>query len=171
MRIAVCGAHRVGKTTLAESLHEALPEYEYKAEAYYELEEEGFAFSEIPSRDDYVTMLEHSVKQIPEAGENVIFDRCPLDMLAYIHAVSNGSFEISSLYQKVQDVMNEIDLLVFVPIEKPDLIDCTDSDLPQLRKEVNDILSDLIWEFNSNTIEVTGSTTERCAQILNRMIK
>ncbi len=84
MKIAVSGAHRVGKTTLVENLHEALPDYECKAEAYYELQETGFDFPEIPEVEDYVMMLEHSIKQITESDGNIVFDKCPVDMLAYI---------------------------------------------------------------------------------------
>jgi len=170
MRIAVCGAHKVGKTTLIEKLHEALPEYESKIEAYYELEELGISFSEEPTFENYLVMLEHSTDQITESGDNVIFDRSPLDMLAYIHAVSPyKNFDIQTLYNRVKDVMNEIDLLVFVPIEKPDLIECAKSDLPELRDKVNDILNDWVRDFNSNVIKVKGSPEERREQIVKRM--
>jgi len=58
MKIAVTGSHRTGKTTLVEKLLEALPEYTCKAEAYYELEETGHIFSEIPVLEDYILQLE-----------------------------------------------------------------------------------------------------------------
>jgi len=172
MKIAVCGAHKVGKTTLIEKLHEALPGYECKLEPYYELQEEGFAFSEVPTRDDYVAMLEFSIEQIVSSGDNIIYDRCPVDLLAYAQAVNdNRNFDIHSLYSQVQDVMNEIDLLVFVPVEKNDLIDCLESELPDLRKEVNDILSGWVNDLNTNLIEVHGSVEERCNLVLEKIAK
>jgi len=60
MKIAITGAHRVGKTTLAEKLHENLANYDFRMEPYYELEESGYEFSEIPDIDDFIKQLEYS---------------------------------------------------------------------------------------------------------------
>lgn len=172
MRIGVSGAHRVGKTTLVENLQEFLPDYICKAEAYYELEETGFVFSEIPVYEDYLILLEHSIELITSDENNIIFDRCPVDILAYIQAINeSGNFNIQSLYQRIQDVMNEIDLLVFVPVEKPDLIGCPESDLPELRRRVNEILKEWIRDFNLNVLQVAGSPIERRDQVLRHMSK
>jgi len=172
MKIAVSGAHRVGKTTLVDNLQESFPEYVCKAESYYELEETGFVFSDIPVYEDYIILLEHSIEKIDENENYIIFDRCPVDYLAYIQASSDSeNLNIQSLYQKVQDVMNEIDLIVFVPVEKPDLIGCPESDLPELRHKVNEILNDWIWDFNSNVVKVTGSPSARRDQVIRQMSK
>lgn len=64
MRIAIAGAHRVGKTTLAEKLQEHLPGYTLNTEPYYELEESGYIFSERPDMDDFIKQFEFSIKQI-----------------------------------------------------------------------------------------------------------
>lgn len=168
MKIAVTGAHRVGKTTLAERLHEFIPDYEYYPEPYYELEERGYVFSEIPAIDDYLVQLEYSIRQMTASGNHAIFDRCPIDLLAYIQATDeSGSFQ--SLYHKVQNVMTEIDLLVFVPIEKPDVIQCPDSALPELREQVNDILRELISDSDIETIEVNGTISERLEQVKHKI--
>jgi GTPase SAR1 family protein len=170
MKIAVTGAHRTGKTTLVEELLEALPDYVSKSEAYYELEETGYVFSEIPGLDEYLLLLEHSISQVNTSGDNVIFDRCPIDMLAYIQAVNeNGNFDIRSLYQRVQQAINEIDLLVFVTIENPDRIGCQESDLPELREQVNDLLGDWIWDFNLDVVEVSGSVEKRTEQVIEHI--
>ena len=170
MKIAVTGAHRTGKTTLVEMLHEALPEYICKPEAYYELEETGHVFSEIPVLEDYILQLEHSISQVTAPGDNVIFDRCPIDMLAYIRAVTEPeNFDIQSMYQRVQNVMSEIDLLIFVAIEDPDITGCQEYDLPELRQQVNEILGEWIWDFNIDVIEVYGSMEERRNQVLEHI--
>lgn len=172
MKIAVTGAHRVGKTTLVENLQESLPGYVSKAEAYYELEETGFVFSEIPVTEDYIMLLEHSFEQITATENNIIFDRCPVDILAYIQAINEfKNFNIQSLYHRVHDIMSEIDLLVFVPVEKPDLIGCPESELPKLRQKVNGILKDWIWDFNSNVIEVAGTAAARKDQVVKIMLE
>jgi len=165
MKIAITGAHRVGKTTLAERLLESLTDYEYKPEPYYELEETGYVFSETPNLDDYMLQLEYSIDQISKSDNNVIFDRCPIDILAYIYA-TNKSENIQSLFYKVQCIMTEIDHIVFVPIEEPDLIFCPESELPILRYQVNEILNDWMKDFGKDTIEVNGNLAARCSQVI-----
>ncbi len=168
MKIAIAGTHRVGKTTLAEKLYESFPDYEYYPEPYFELEEAGYIFPEIPTVDDYLAQLEYSIKQIVKSGNDAIFDRCPVDLFAYIQA-TDESLNLQSIFGKVQNTMDEIDLLIFVPIEEPDIISCSESELPELRYQVNDILRDLISDFEIETIEVKGNLSERLKQIQNKL--
>lgn len=168
MKIAITGAHRVGKTTLVEKLQERLPDYEYRMEPYYELDELGYAFSETPTVDDFTEQLEYSIKRLSASGNNVIFDRCPIDILAYIQAIDRTG-NIQSFYNKVQPVITKIDLLVFVPIEEPDLITCQESDLPELRSQVNEILIDSIWDFGIETVEVKGTLLSRRDQVMDKI--
>ena len=168
MKIAITGAHRVGKTTLAEKLQEYLADYDLRIEPYYELEETGYLFSEIPDLDDFIKQFEYSIKQISANGDHVIYDRCPIDFLAYIQAI-DGSGNIQSFYHKAAYIMSKIDLLVFVPIEEPDLIPCQESDLPELRYKVNEILNDSIWDLGIATIEVKGTLSNRIDQVLGKI--
>lgn len=168
MRIAFTGSHRVGKTTLAEEIAESLPDYEFINEPYLQLEEEGYLFSEIPTQEDYIEQFNFSVEQLQNSDDNVIFDRCPLDLLAYVYAISKKK-NISAFYDEMTTAIAEIDLLVFVPIEKVDLISCQESDLPNLRHEVNDILEDWIGEVSNEILEVSGTLENRKKQILDKI--
>lgn len=170
MKIALTGAHRVGKTTLGEALQESLPGYDCRPEPYYELEETGHVFSEIPTVEDYLEQLEYSMDQLLKSGDNVIFDRCPLDILAYIQAV-NSTENIPALYRKVQRIIPELDLLVFVPLEDPDVLSCPESELPELRYQVNEILQEWVLDFGLETIEVHGTLSERREQILRKIVQ
>lgn len=168
MKIAVIGAHKVGKTTLAEELLEYLPGYTLHIEPYHALEESGYIFSDIPDVHDFIKQFEYSVKQISKSEENIIFDRCPIDILAYVHAIDETR-NIEQLFETAQIVINSIDLIVFVPIEEPDLISCQKSDLPKLRYRVNDILNDWIWQLDIKTIEVNGALFNRRDQVINKI--
>jgi len=168
MRIAITGAHKVGKTTLAEDLAEHLPGYTLNKEPYYELEESGYLFLEVPDVEDFIKQFEYSVQQIEEAGSNAIFDRCPIDILAYIHAIDQTR-NIESLFETAQAMLSTIDLLVFVSIENPDLISNQQADLPKLRYKVNDILDNWIWDLGINVIEVSGTVSNRRDQLLKRI--
>ncbi|OPC67332.1 hypothetical protein DSC47_01150 [Elizabethkingia miricola] len=169
MRIAFTGSHRVGKTTLVEEIAESLPDYEFINEPYLQLEEEGHLFSEIPTLEDYIEQFNFSIEQLQNSDDNVIFDRCPLDLLAYIYAVGKKK-NISSLYEEMTTAIAEIDLLVFIPIEKVDLIGCQESDLPNLRQEVNDILEDWIGDFSNEILEVSGTLENRKKQVLDKIL-
>jgi len=168
MKIAIIGAHCVGKTTLAEKLREHLKDYNLRIEPYYELEELGYVFSEIPDVGDFIEQLKYSIKQISESDDNVIFDRCPIDILAYIKAL-NRFENIQLLYDKVESTIDEIDLIVFVPIEEPDVIDC--QDYPELRHDVNEILNDSIsgFDFGIETVKVKGNLSDRTNQVLDKI--
>jgi len=168
MKIAITGAHRVGKTTLGIKLQESLSDYDFKMEPYYELEESGFDFSETPNTDDFLEQLLHSVKQISASNKDVIFDRCPVDFLAYIHAIDK-TINIQSLFNKIAGLLMEIDILVFVPIEDPDLILCQESDLPKLRNEVHELLNEWIWDLGIPAIEVNGTLLNRRNQVLGKI--
>jgi predicted ATPase len=166
MKIAITGAHCVGKTTLTEKLLEHLPDYELRAEPYYELQELGYEFSEKPNADDFLQQFKYSIKQVSENDDNVIFDRCPIDILAYIEAL-NGSHNLQSLYDKAESAMVAIDLVIFVPVEQPDVIGC--EDYPELRDAVNEILQDSIYDFEVEIIEVKGSLNNRVKQVLDKI--
>lgn len=168
MRIAFTGSHRVGKTTLAEEIAESLPDHELIIEPYLQLEEDGYLFSEIPTLDDYIEQFNLSVEQLQNSGNNVIFDRCQLDLLAYVYAVGKRK-SILALYEEMTTAIAEIDLLIFVPIEKVDVIICQESDLPNLRQQVNDILEDWIGDISNEILEVSGTLENRKKQILDKI--
>jgi GTPase SAR1 family protein len=168
MKLAIIGAHRVGKTTLAEKLQELLPGYQYQPEPYYALEETGYIFADEPNVEDYRAQFELAITHIYESEQSVIFDRCPIDLLAYIHVVA-PNIDIQDLFENAQQVLSEIDLLVFVPIEQADRIDCTISELPELREEVNEMLMDWIWDLGIEVIEVSGTPSARADQVIKWM--
>ena len=85
MRIGISGTHGTGKTTLAQALCAHLPGHLTADEPYYLLEEEGYEFAFPPSLDDYRAMLARSVPTLsPPLLPEVVFDRTPLDYLAYL---------------------------------------------------------------------------------------
>lgn len=170
MKIAFTGTHRVGKTTLAEAIADSLPGYELKQEPYLQLEETGYLFPEVPTTDDYIEQFSYAVKQIENSEDNVIFDRCHLDILAYIYAVRKNK-DIQTLYSEMEQAMSQIDLLIFVPIETPDIISCHESDLPRLRYQVNNILQSWIGDLNLEILEVKGSEEKRKQQVLKKLIQ
>lgn len=170
MRVAIIGAHKVGKTILAEELLESLPDYSLETEPYYQLALTGYEFSEIPSPEDFVEQFNFSADLISQSKDNIIFDRCVFDLLAYLH-VLDPNRDIQFMFEKAQLIISEIDLLVFVPIEDPDMIPKHQIEFVKLRNQVNDLLYDWIDDFGIEVLEVHGSIFRRRDQVLERMNK
>lgn len=170
MRIAVSGSHRVGKTTLAEALADALPRHRFVHEPYHLLEEDGHAFEEMPSIEDFEAQLERSILCIQESETNVVFDRCPLDILGYLLTHRDAdAFRLEDWMQRVQESIAELDTIVFVPIEEPDRIAVPHGEAV-LRAEVDAVLRDMIvddtYGLGFDVIVTSGSDVERLQQVL-----
>lgn len=165
MKIAIIGAHDVGKSTLADELLANLPGYTLEMEPYYQLEAAGYEFSEIPTVDDFLEQFDYSVKLISKRQGNVIFDRCIIDILAYLHVIDPNK-NIELLFETAQTLLARIDLLVFVPVEEPDLIPSHQVDLPKLRRLINNLLYDWIRDFDIEVVEVNGTLSNRIDQVL-----
>jgi len=84
MRIAISGTHFSGKSSLVQALSEALPQYTTVEEPYHLLQEEGYEFAELPAVEDFELQLERAIESLDETLPNVIFDRCPADILGYL---------------------------------------------------------------------------------------
>ena len=171
VRIAVSGAHQTGKTTLVGQLAASLPAYEAVEEPYYLLEDEGRAFAEAPTFDDYELQLERAIRCVMESAEDCVFDRCPLDLLAYllVHEESDR-FEPTRWMTSLRDAMQMLELVVFVRVETPERIAVPDLDTSGLRsrvdEEIRDIVLDDQWAFGVPAIEVSGTLDERTARVL-----
>jgi hypothetical protein len=165
MRIAVSGSHLVGKTTLAEALADTLTGHEFVPEPYYLLEEEGHEFAEMPSLEDFELQLERSIQCVHDSGPDVVFDRCPLDILGYLvtHRDADG-FQIEDWMPRVREAVATLDLIVFVPIEDPDPVAVPRSQA-RLRSDVDMALRDLIlddaWGLEFDVFMVTGALESR----------
>lgn len=171
MRIAVSGAHRTGKTTLIEELSRALPTHRVVDEPYYLLEEEGHEFAEMPSLEDFELQLERSIECMGDGEEDQLFDRSPADLLAYLmtHEDAEG-FDVEAWLPRVRSAMQQLDLIVFVPVEDSDRVVVSDPEESELRRRVDEELREIVledrWDFGVEAIEVTGSVHKRARQVL-----
>lgn len=121
VRIAFSGSHRVGKSTLVEQVARALPQYTAVDEPYHLLEEDGYEFDWPPSAEDFRTQLERSVLEIETAGGDVLFDRCPVDLLAYL--LVEGQ-EIEPEIEQAREAMQLLDLVVLFRSRSPIALQC-----------------------------------------------
>ena len=175
MRIAITGTHCVGKSALIEEFLGAHPDYIHEPEPYTVLVEEfGEEFSSSPMVDDFYRQLEFNIARLKShaPGKEVIYERSPVDYLAYMLALEDlgrdrrSSKFLESTRQAVRDAMTYLDLVVYVPIEKRIEV-CDDEDL-KLRNAVDVRLDDLFCggDFDFvRIVEVRGTTSQRLESI------
>lgn len=132
MRIAVSGTHFMGKSTLIEDFIKKYPEYKCEIEPYYKLQDEKLMeLSLEPSLDSLLEQLDYSIKQLNELANerNIIFDRCPIDYIAYVMceaSIDINNSEISESFLEVKEALNNLDIILFLPITKEHLIEYTE---------------------------------------------
>jgi hypothetical protein len=174
MWIAITGTHFSGKSTLVDALSEALPNYTTIEEPYHDLLEEGYEFSELPSIEDFELQLERSIENLDEKAPNVIFDRCPVDILGYLLSHADvDAFDLEKWLPRVRTAIKKLDLIVFLPIEEPDRIVLPLSEDVAYRQRVNETLSEIILDnsygLDMDVLEVTGNLQTRVKQVMEQI--
>ncbi|MGX4655746.1 AAA family ATPase [Micromonospora sp. SCSIO 07396] len=146
MRVAISGTHGIGKTTLAEALCARLPGYVVVDEPYHLLEEQGYEFDFPPSSEDYRAMLACSVRCLRSPSTPMaVFDRTPLDYLAYL--VANGADPSEQAdASTLRLAFATLDLLVISVITPESERILPTAELPGLRSRMNDALLELVYD-------------------------
>lgn len=165
MRIAVAGSHATGKSTLVAALANRWPAHIGVEEAYRDADS---ASAEL-SVDFFEEQLIRCLELMRQPGlSDAIFDRTPLDYLAYLRVIA-PTWDPSAYVPQVRDALDSLALVVFVPIESPDIIPVSADERPRLRKQVDQLLRKVLledaWGFGLEPCEVTGSVEERLAQV------
>ena len=172
MRIAVSGTHGVGKSTLIDEFLRVHPEFVHEPEPYMVLVEDfGEEFSDEPNVEDFRRQLEFNIDRLRQhaAGEKVIYERCPVDFLAYIDALEPRSIE--ALIGPVSEAMHNVDLIVYLPLEDDQTIE---SEYPKLQRAVDRrlskmLLNDELGIISTRVLEATGPAAQRLRVVENAM--
>lgn len=173
MRIAFSGSHCVGKSTLLAAVAEALPRHAVLDEPYNLLEEEGYEHSDPPTLEDFMAQLERSLAALEDAGPETLFDRSPVDALAYVLAHEDAeAFEPEEWLDAIRSGMQSLDLVVFVPIEQPDRISVPSHEDRRYRarvhKKLERLLLDDAYDFGVEALVVEGDLRTRRDLVLKR---
>ena len=147
MRVGISGTHGTGKTTLAQALCARLPGHVMADEPYYLLEAEGYEFGFPPSAEDYRALLARSVRSMssPPLRPGVVFDRTPLDYLAYM-AATGADLPGEAGAAALRPAFASLDLLVITLITPETEQVLPAAELPRLRAEMNDALLELVYD-------------------------
>ena len=165
MRIAVSGTHGVGKSTLIEEFLRLHPEFEHEPEPYEVMVDDyGEEFSAEPRVEDFLRQLEFNLERLGQHArdEKVIYERCPLDFLAYINALDSSVSQ--KLLERISDAMRQLDLIVYLPLD-----DASDGEYPKLRRAMDHQLSEILTSTNVTVVEATGSAAQRLRIVENAL--
>src|SRR3984957_824604 len=157
MRVGISGTHGTGKTTLAGALGRRLPGHALADEPYYLLADEGYEFGFPPSPEDYRALLARSVQSLRAPHPAIVFDRTPLDYLAYLTAIGADPAAIGADLAPIardpaddaataQLALASLDLLVITMITAETEHVLPPAELPGLRSQMNDALLDLVHD-------------------------
>ena len=170
MRIAVSGSHCTGKSSLIDEFLRAHPDFVHEPEPYTMLVDEfGEEFSAEPCVEDFLRQLEFNVDRLKqhEREARVIYERCPIDFLAYIECVYRDPNPLDALIAEVVEAVQNLDVIVYLPIEAN--IGVSDEEFPKLRKAVDRRLGEIyggddlgiISAANVVIVEATGPIEQR----------
>lgn len=171
MRIAVSGTHCTGKSTLIDEFLQTHADFAHEPEPYTVLTEDfGEEFAAEPCVEDFYRQLEFNVDRLRlrAPGERVIYERCPIDFLAYIAVLNPKAAE--SVLDQVSGCIQQLDLIVYLPLADDDAMEC---EYPKFRKAVDRRLHAIYYEDDYGiisgsgveVIEATGSTEQRLRSI------
>jgi len=176
MRIAITGTHGSGKTTLVEDFLAGHPGYRHVVEPYEAITDAGAIFSDPPTVADHVEQLEHSIASLRDNADavDVIFERCPLDFLAYIDVLGRrlgeDGFDVDASRDEIAEALAGLDLIVYLPLPADDTMT---AELPKLQRavdrELRTLLRDnplgLLEDGAPLTITLRGTRAERLAAL------
>jgi len=127
VRIAVSGSHSLGKSTVVNQWVETHPDYTREEEPYRALSLHGpyeIKFRELSTRLHNGIQLYYNISRInrySEPTDQVIFDRCPVDYIAYSQYTANQASTdidaafVESMVPAAKESLDHLDILAFVP--------------------------------------------------------
>jgi len=127
MRISVTGTACQGKSTFVKDFIEYFPKYSTPEKTYRDMiKEKGYTHSQETTKDTQWDILNFMIdEQMKYTREDyVIFDRCPLDNIAYsIWACAKQDSDIDTEFVEkcmplVKESMKFLDIIFFTPITK-----------------------------------------------------
>lgn len=154
MLISVSGPQRIGKSTFIEDFLKAWPMFKTpETISYRELtKEKGLPINKQMTKEGQFMILESMIDQLERCSrknDNIIFDRSPLDNLAYtIWGFANGIGGIDDAFVNkcrvmVRKSIQKLDLMLLIPISKQNIV-------PMVKSEQSD--TDLQYQDDINKI-------------------
>jgi thymidylate kinase len=164
MRIALIGAHCVGKTTLVKDFIKQWPMYKRPEKTYRDIiKEQNIKLNKDGDKESQRAILNALVDELQLASvsdnKHIIFDRCTVDNIAYTlwHYAKETEGFTSEFVMTCKDIaalsLKHIDLIFYVPMRKE--IPLTPRQGREMdetfREEIDNIFDSLVSSYEKNT--------------------
>jgi hypothetical protein len=186
MKIAVVGTQCIGKSTFIKDFLKKWSMYSTPEKSYRDaIKEKNISINRLGNEESQQVILDFLVDQAMSCSksENVIFDRCVLDNLAYSSWLNlNGKVSDKFLDQSrilVRETLKMFDVLFFLPITKVSPVQIVEDGVrdvdPVYREEIDNIFKVFVKSYQQGDgrvfpkgdsppiIEVYGSPEQRIA--------
>lgn len=179
------GTHCSGKSTLIDAFLRARPGYAHEPEPHEWLEAHGEPFADEPDAAAFHRQLEVSVERLAgyPRGSRVVFERSPLDFLAYLLALEDlgragRDCELTATaIELVAAGLQHLELLVILPLDESTAGVAPAAEDLELRSAMNDRLMEIIAtdpyslfdREGPRILEVRGTPAQRVA-VLQRAV-
>jgi len=172
MKIGLCGTMSVGKTTLVKALQELdyFKDYTFRTERSKELMAMGIPLNtDSTLKGQTVFLAERSTELMQE---NIITDRTVIDVMAFAQASKSMDWpDKEAFYAYAIRLIREYDYIFYV---SPEGVEIEDNGVRETnadyREEIDIIIRHILGQQKhriKNYHEISGSTEERIAQIIN----
>ena len=164
MRIALIGAHSVGKSTLVEQFLKEWPMYKRPEKTYRDIiKEKNLNINMQGDKESQRAILNALVDEVQLASTSddthIIFDRCPVDNMAYTlwHYAKDTEGFTSEFVMTCKDIaalsLKHIDLIFYVPARKEIPITPREGRETNetFREEIDNIFDSLVNSYEKNT--------------------
>jgi len=179
MRISVSGTANVGKSTLIKDFLKEWDMYTTPEKTYREfIQEQNLPHSSSTTKESQWQILNFTIDSMQQyqKGDKVIYDRCPLDSLAYtMWAYDKGTSDIDKEFVNkcipiVRESLRMLDVIFLIPltaaapipIEKDDMRDIDETFI----KEIDHIFKGFEQQYFQDTRNSPFFPTEDCPAIV-----
>jgi nicotinamide riboside kinase len=175
-KIAISGAHCVGKTTLIKAIQSSglFKDYEIKTEIVRSLMEKGIKINKGADPGSQITILEEHYK-IALNNPRFITDRCSVDAFVYSiwdYLEGNYTFEqhksFENLFLSSKDLYDQH---FFIEPEFPIIKDNVRDEDESYRNKLNGLFKAVYQKYSIPFVHLTGSTEWRYQVFKNTILK
>lgn len=164
MRIALIGAQNTGKSTLVEKFLEKWPMYNRPLKTYRDIiKEKNLPLNKQGTKESQRAILDALCEELQQSAASdskfTIFDRCPVDNIAYTlwhYAKDTPGFDKEFIVtsQSIASIsLKMLDVIFYIPIRKEIPIverEGREADLAY-REEIDNIYDALVTSYEKNT--------------------
>lgn len=165
MKIAIVGAHGVGKTSLSQALAAALNLSIIPDIVVQEAIQKGFTINENTPLETQFWLFARQLELEKTAGDSWVADKCLIDYSVYGDIVLRDE-RAKSLLADMIKLNARYDYLIYLPIEFPLEDNKIRSLDPNFQRAVDEHYREILDNWNLRYHIVSGSIAERCAQAL-----